>query len=91
VAEARITFVGSLDISTVTSFTEQVQAAAQGSDRIVVDCTEMEFLDSTGVRGLVVLKQQMASMGKQLVFEGFGSHIIDILDILGIREVVIDA
>jgi len=91
VTEGRIAYEGSLDIASVSTFTDQVRSAAQENERVVVDFQRLEFVDSTGVRGLVMLKQQLANEGKQLVFEGFGPHIMDIFDILGIREMIVEA
>lgn len=88
--EHRITFEGSLDMAAVARFTDEVQKAAVGHNAVVVDFTGLDFIDSTGVRSLVILKQQMTSEGKVLRYEGFGDHIVDILDILGIREMILE-
>lgn len=87
-SEASITFQASLDMASVPQLTEMVEAASQGHDRLVVDMTAVDFVDSTGVRSLLSLRRQLEESGKLLVFEGFRPEILDIFDILGVRDLV---
>jgi len=87
--DKRLAYTGSLDMATVTQFLHMVQQAAAGSETLLVDMSGVTFIDSTGVRGLVSAKQQLAADGRQLILEGFSQDILDILEILGIREMIV--
>lgn len=89
--ETRIAYEGNLDMANVEQFHTMVQEASQNCDRLVIDCSGLEFVDSTGVRALVTLKQQLGAAGKQFELEGLSQDILDILDILGIREMLLGA
>jgi anti-anti-sigma factor len=88
VSEARVVFAGHLDMGTVPALMEQVQSAG-AVRRVVLDLSQLEFVDSTGVRGLLTLKQRFANQGRELQIEGVRPEICDILDILGVKELIL--
>lgn len=75
-------------MASVPELTELVEAAARENDRVVVDMSAVSFVDSTGVRSLLSLRRQLGQSGKALLFQGFGPEILDIFDILGVRDLV---
>lgn len=88
--ERRIVWQGSLDMASVERFVAQVQAEGAGAQVLVLDLSGMEFVDSTGIRSLLGLKQQVQAEGRSLVVEGLGQDILDILDMMGIRELIVE-
>jgi len=88
--EKQLSYSGSLDMATVSHFLETLHQAGHGVDKLVVDMSGVTFIDSTGVRGLVTAKQQLLSGECDLALVGFSQEILDILDILGIRELIIE-
>lgn len=75
-------------MASVPELTAIVEAAARENDRVVVDMSAVSFVDSTGVRSLLSLRRQLDQSGKVLLFHGFGPEILDIFDILGVRDLV---
>ncbi|MFI7603468.1 STAS domain-containing protein [Actinoplanes sp. NPDC049681] len=56
-----ITLDGELDASTAAEFGRQVDLAAKGGvERLVLDMSELTYLSSAGLRGLVFARQKMA-------------------------------
>lgn len=90
-SDVLLQYSGTLDLSTVEQFRTAVEQAARDHDRVILDMTDLEFIDSTGVRGLITAKQTLAAEGKQLVVQGLSQDILDILDILGIRSLVLES
>lgn len=87
----RVVWAGtSLDLSTVGEFEEHVRSAGRDEQALVVDVRALEFVDSTGVRSLVTLKQEWKAAGGILTYEGFREDIRDILDIMGITEMLLE-
>jgi anti-anti-sigma factor len=89
VAETEVSFVGTLDLATVSDLTEQVEAVARDYSRIVLNLSALEFVDSTGVRGLLTLKQEVAAAGRTLVIRGLKQEILYVLEILGVKEMLV--
>jgi anti-sigma B factor antagonist len=50
----RLILVGELDLSTVPKFTAALKQLKMESERVRVDLSRLEFLDSSGVNALVV-------------------------------------
>jgi anti-sigma B factor antagonist len=52
--DATFTLVGELDLATAdTFFNELVTFASETTGDVIVDCTEMTFIDSSGVKALI--------------------------------------
>ncbi|MFZ5826416.1 MAG: STAS domain-containing protein [Bacillota bacterium] len=88
--ESRIAWQGSLDMASVKRFVSQVQSAGD-APVLVLDLSEMDFVDSTGIRSLIGVKQRMVEEGRVLQVEGLRPDVLDILDIMGIRDLLFDA
>lgn len=90
-SEAHVAYAGSLDMATIPEVTDLVERAARAGERVILNLEGLEFVDSTGVQGLILLKRKLAEAGRELVFKGFRPEILDVLDILGVREMLMGA
>jgi anti-sigma B factor antagonist len=61
------------------------QLVASGSRRIVLDCRDLEFLDSSGIGVLVAARNRMGDDGA-LVIESPTAHVLKVLEITGVSE-----
>lgn len=57
---------GELDIYTVVRFSRGLHRAVHRSDRVVIDLTEVTFVDSAGVRGLTSAANRFAQQAVRL-------------------------
>lgn len=89
-AEKEVSFVGTLDLATVSHLTEQVEAVERDHSQIILDLSKLEFVDSTGVRGLLTLKQEVAAAGRTLKIRGLKEEILYVLEILGVKEMLLE-
>jgi len=66
------------------------RAVASGADGIVVDLTECEFIDSTGVRALLLSReaQESKSGPDGLAVAASSEQILRILSVMGIDRVI---
>jgi anti-sigma B factor antagonist len=85
---------GSLDIATSpTVRAALVDAADQGSKEIVVDLTQLEFLDSTGLGALIGAHRRATEHGGSLrlvVHEGAISRLLNITGLIRVFAVYHD-
>jgi len=92
-----VSVTGEIDIDTVTDLTDALAEALSETDRLVVDLTEVGFIDSIGLRGLVDIHIQATGAGRRLrlvVGQGATRRPIEIsgLDqVLSIHETLDDA
>ncbi|HEX3453542.1 MAG TPA: STAS domain-containing protein [Gaiellaceae bacterium] len=59
------------------------EAIEGGATRVVVDCRELEFLDSSGIGVLVAARKRLGPEG-ELVLESPPAHVRKVLDITGV-------
>lgn len=60
---------------------------SNGEKKIIVDCSEMEYVSSSGLRiFLMMLKKTNAQQGK-FVLSGLQSHILEIFEIAGFTSI----
>jgi anti-sigma B factor antagonist len=86
----RIAFTGSLDMASAPGLTEKVRQALQVDSLVVLDMNGLDFVDSTGVRALITLKQEAAWNRQTLAIVGVSESVMSILEILGVRDLVLE-
>ena len=76
---------GELDLSTVARWEENVTAMGRDASVVVLDLSEVGFVDSAGVRSLFRLARDAASRGTRLLIVApRGGAVRRLLDILAI-------
>jgi anti-anti-sigma factor len=94
----RITVRGELDLSTAERLEDALRAAEdRGGERLVLDYSGLEFIDSTGLQVLLDADHRAAAAGRRLVVVlGTGearrvAELADAVDRLTVSDVVPDA
>jgi anti-anti-sigma factor len=76
-----------LDLSGASRFLERARRLAQNCSLLIVDLQQADFIDSTGVRALLVLAEGLEAAGKELsVVVRPGSRVERTLSLLQLRE-----
>ena len=86
-----VTVRGEVDMSHEEELRGELRrAVASGSDGIVVDLTECEFIDSTGVRVLLLSRaaQESEKGPNGLVVAASSEQILRILGVMGVDRVI---
>ena len=60
-----------------------VAAVSEGGGRIVLDCGELSYMSSAGLRGLLVASKKADAEGGQIVVSGASDRIREILEVSG--------
>ena len=87
--ELKMQVSGELDLATEpTIVTAVVQAMADNTDLSVVDLdvSEVEFIDSCGVRALLHCRDVAATSGRRLKVTDVGGPVTRLLELLGIDD-----
>lgn len=73
-----------IDQLTAFSFEEQSGALlTHGHNKVVVDCSGLEYLSSAGLRALLILAKKTKSAGGSLVFCSVGGTVKEVLEVSG--------
>ena len=81
---------GEIDMSNATSVRLEIaDFVTPDDDAVVIDLSELEFIDSAGLHSLVELGDLMAERRQQLFLSAAdGSHVERALEIVGMRNAV---
>jgi anti-anti-sigma factor len=86
---AAVTFhlSGDVDLATADGITAMASyAIAQAAPALVLDLAEVTFMDSQGVRTLVLAHRALAQAGAELVLTGVPQRVESLLEITGLRS-----
>ena len=67
---------------------ELVQLVDAGRENIVVDLSGVSFLDSTGLRVLLVAHQQLSSLGGTLVLRGTPPRVARVFQLARVDHII---
>ena len=83
----RLTPVGELDIATAPELEEAARATiARGARELTIDLRELSFMDSSGLRLLIVLRERATSEGWTLRLLKPAGQVLTILALTGADE-----
>ncbi|HEX2153396.1 MAG TPA: STAS domain-containing protein [Acidimicrobiia bacterium] len=78
----RLEFVGELDMATASHVRRELDGGSDGVERLVLDTTRLDFIDSTGL-GLLVQAREKFGEGLELIP---GRATERLLELAGLRE-----
>ena len=77
---------GDLDINSNKEFKEKVNSV-QGVKKIIVNCENLSYIDSTGLGAFVSIYKNLKENGEKLVIKGLKPHIKKIFLITDLDKV----
>lgn len=79
--------VGEIDMASSQRLAEFLaELLAEGATRVVIDASDVSFLDSTGLRVLVDVGSRLEAAGGQLVVDPISAPVRRVLEITGLLE-----
>lgn len=74
---------GRIDATTAGSFEEQVLQYLQGSSELVLDCAQVEYISSAGLRSLLILAKTASGREIHIVLCRLSGLVREVLEISG--------
>ena len=87
--ETVVRVVGDLDLATETEIRGPLVKAAESSPRVVIDATGLGFVDSSGLRALLVGREQCEAAGGQLVLRNASPGLLRLVEVAGLSGVLL--
>ena len=79
---------GDVDMATAPRLWESVEQVLPGSERVIVDLREVDFLDSSGLSVFVRAQRRLCHAGGALVLRSPNSKVRRVLDLTGLAQVL---
>lgn len=78
-----------LDTSTASTFEEKLfQLIDGGRRRILVDCTPLQYVNSAGLKVLLLATRRLETDGGQLVLCALSPNVMNILKMIGFTQIL---
>jgi anti-anti-sigma factor len=81
-----LTAAGDVDLAAHGRFQADIDQVWDGSTDLVLDCSQITFLDSMGLRVLVTTIQRADEHGRKVTLAAPSQPVVRVLDRAGIRE-----
>jgi anti-sigma B factor antagonist len=81
---AIVRLAGELDLATAPELTEVLRGLEPGCDRVILDLTGLEFIDSTGLRLAVAEHGRATTDGFEFVIAGAAGAVLKVLRLTGL-------
>ena len=78
---------GRLTSQDAEEFKEQVRALIAGAKVLILDFTQLEHLDSSGIGAVVMLYVRSKNAGCELRLVNFNRHVRDLLGLTGLLKI----
>ena len=80
---------GRMDAVTSPGFQQDLEDLVnQGQRRVIVDCAELEYISSAGLRSLLILSKALREAEGRLVLFGLNDMVKEVFDISGFSSVI---
>jgi anti-anti-sigma factor len=84
--EALLKLTGELDANTVPQLQDMLDAAAASGGTVILDLTQLRFIDASGIRTLVLASQESRRDGFDLQLTGSTPAVMRALEIVGVLD-----
>lgn len=78
---------GEIDLATVDQLTSELDAVFEGdASNVVVDLTGTSFMDSTGLKSLVMAQRRYQEAGRSFAIQVDGGPVSRLIDLSGLQS-----
>lgn len=84
-----VTLEGRLDTTNADQFQKDIAVLMEGADPdIEIDCKDMEYTSSQGLRMFLMLQKSVSSRGGRLVMKDMKPQVKEVFDITGFSNII---
>ena len=80
---------GRIDTPTARQLQQQINTLAAETSHLILDCTELEYVSSAGIRVLLAAHKTMSQKNGTFSLTKVSSEVKDILEITGFSEILL--
>ena len=77
-----------MDADFMASIRTDLESLANSDDDVVLDVSDVTFIDSSGIGGTVFLYKRLATQGRKLRLQGLGGQPLQMLRYLRLTELL---
>lgn len=77
---------GRINTTTVTKFSDTAKDGLDGTDVVILDFTELDYMSSAGIRVVLMILNKIGEKKENLIVRHPNSDIMDVLTITGFEK-----
>lgn len=85
--ELELALVGRLDTTTAPQLETELKRSIDGVTELTLDCAELEYLSSAGLRVLLAAQKVMNKQGKMVV-KNVNETVMEVFEITGFADIL---
>jgi len=87
--KANVKITGRLDTTTAPQFQDAIKPLVEGEKiAIEIDCSEMDYTSSLGLRSFLMLQKSVNAKGGSMVLTGMQAKVREVFDITGFSSII---
>ena len=87
--QAVVTIKGEVDIYSVDQFRKSIEKSInQKTSKIILDCTDLSYIDSTGMGVHIEMRNKTMEMGQKIVMKNPKPNIKKLLSLTGVDKII---
>lgn len=79
---------GVLDYSTMSPFDKEINSIESGTEKVIIDVEELEFIDSTGIGSIINLVHAAVEHNFDVEFAGMSDEIKELFETIGVFKIM---
>jgi len=88
-AKALVKLEGRIDTTNADQFMKDITPLMNGThEEIELDCSDMEYTSSQGLRMFLMLQKSVSSRGAKLLLRNMKPHVKEVFDITGFSHII---
>jgi len=88
-AKALVKLEGRIDTTNADQFMKDITPLMNGThEEIEMDCSDMEYTSSQGLRMFLMLQKSVSSRGAKLLLRNMKPHVKEVFDITGFSHII---
>lgn len=85
--EVLVGFIGRLDTIGAKEIAPQIESLrAEAAKTLVLDCSQMDYISSSGLRLFMALRKASAVKGGKVILKGLNEYVSDIFRMVGLLD-----
>lgn len=87
--KAFVKLEGRLDTTNADQFLKDITPLMEGAQKeIDIDCTDMEYTSSQGLRMFLMLQKTVSARGAKMMLRNMKPHVKEVFDITGFSHII---
>ena len=83
-----VAIIGRLDTLTSPELDQALKPIIATSDMLIFECTDLEYVSSSGLRVILFTQKMQSAAGKKFVIRNLNKEVRSVFDLTGVSKII---